>query len=277
MLKNSSSSTGTDAWLAGSVAPSAKTFFERPVSSSTYFSPSAERGRMTTFESTGTAPAFLSSFSVSLRPDLAVGEHDRRHVGHDADAEAARAHLVALDQVGAVGHEHVELARGHERQPVVGVVGQEDGHDEDERGHRPDRARGWRRSTRWIGGRASWGEQVVEEPGLGLRVAAGLRAELRQRRQRRRAARVGAAAGAGQGRQVERRQRPARCGVGTVGVEGDGGQRRRRGDRGRRRRRRRLDGRGDGRQRQAGVAVGALARTAVARPRRASRAWSTSG
>ena len=73
MLKNSSISTGTDAWRAGSVAPSAKTFFERPVSSSTYFSPSAERGRMTAFESTGTAPAFLSSLSVSFAPTLPLG------------------------------------------------------------------------------------------------------------------------------------------------------------------------------------------------------------
>jgi hypothetical protein len=72
------------------------------------------------------------------RPDLVVGQHHRRHVGDHADAEAARAHLVALHQVGAVGHEHVELARGHERQAVVGVVGQEDGDDDDERGHRPD-------------------------------------------------------------------------------------------------------------------------------------------
>ncbi len=55
------------------VAPSAKTFFERPVSSSTYLSPRAERGRMTTFESTGTAPAFLSSLSVRRAPTLWLG------------------------------------------------------------------------------------------------------------------------------------------------------------------------------------------------------------
>ena len=73
MLKTSSSSTGTCAWLAGIVAPPAKAFFDRPASSSTYFSPSADRGRMTMCESTGTGPILRSSLSVTFAPTLPLG------------------------------------------------------------------------------------------------------------------------------------------------------------------------------------------------------------
>jgi hypothetical protein len=85
---------------------------------------------------------------VELRPDAAAGQAHRPHVLHDADAEAARAHLVALDEVRAVGDLHVQRARRHERQAVVCVVGQEHGDDRhedrdraDEHGVGHDRAR----------------------------------------------------------------------------------------------------------------------------------------
>ena len=68
-----SSSTGMRVWRCGSVAPSASVRRETPRSSSTYFRPSAERGRTVTCESAGTAPSLRSSFSVSCAPTLPPG------------------------------------------------------------------------------------------------------------------------------------------------------------------------------------------------------------
>jgi hypothetical protein len=59
----------------------------------------------------------------------------------DADAEAAEANLVALDQLGAAGHLGADVVGRHERQAGVRVVGDEDGDDRDERGHRADEHR----------------------------------------------------------------------------------------------------------------------------------------
>jgi hypothetical protein len=70
--------------------------------------------------------------------DRAVGVLLGRDVGDRADARSADAHVVALDEVGRVGDLGLELVRRHERQAGVGVVGQEDGDDDDERGRRAD-------------------------------------------------------------------------------------------------------------------------------------------
>ena len=63
-------------------------------------------------------------------------------------ALAADAHVVALHQLGRVGHEHLDVVGRHERQPVVGVVGQEDADERDEQRRRPRSGSGWRRWRR---------------------------------------------------------------------------------------------------------------------------------
>ena len=118
---------------AGSSRRPAKPWLEVPLVISTYFRPSAERGRMSTVESTGSGLTVVSSLSVSTRADRAVLGGDRGDVGHRADARAADAHVVALDQVGRVGDLGLELVGRDERQARVGVVGQEDGDDDHER------------------------------------------------------------------------------------------------------------------------------------------------
>jgi hypothetical protein len=60
---------------------------------------------------------------------------------HDPHALAADPDLVVLGQPRGVRHERLDLVGGHERQPLVGVVGEEDGHEGHEHGDRPDQDR----------------------------------------------------------------------------------------------------------------------------------------
>ncbi len=76
-----------------------------------------------------------------LGADVAVLEGDRAQRRDEADAVPALEHVVADHQVGAVGDVDLELAGGHERQAAVGVVGEEDRHQDDEHGHRADQDR----------------------------------------------------------------------------------------------------------------------------------------
>ena len=78
----------------------------------------------------------LVELELELGAGLAGAELDRLHVLHHADAEAAGADLVALDQVLPVGEAHLQRRRRDERQALVGVVGQEDRDDHDQHGHR---------------------------------------------------------------------------------------------------------------------------------------------
>ena len=54
------------------------------------------------------------------------------------DARPADPHLVAAHEVRRARRRQLELVGGDERQPLVGVVGQEERHDDDEHGRRPD-------------------------------------------------------------------------------------------------------------------------------------------
>ena len=102
---------GCASGAAAASPPSASVRSERPRSSSTYFRPSAERGRTVTCESAGTAPSLRSSFSVSCAPTVPPGSRTGSIAVDDADAEAAGAHLVARDEVRAVGEVDLELRR----------------------------------------------------------------------------------------------------------------------------------------------------------------------
>jgi hypothetical protein len=70
--------------------------------------------------------------------DLAPAQLHRHHRLDDADPGAADPHLVAFDQGVGVGHPRLEVVGGDEGKPVVGVVGKEDGDDDDQHGHRAD-------------------------------------------------------------------------------------------------------------------------------------------
>ena len=59
----------------------------------------------------------------------------------DTDAVAGDAHLVGLLQRRGFREFDVDVVRGDEREPVVGVVGEVHGDDHDQRGERPDQQR----------------------------------------------------------------------------------------------------------------------------------------
>ena len=125
-------------WSAGTVSPLANASSLPPSISSRYFRPSAERGRIRNVESLRHVADALVELEVELGDDLAVLLAHRAHVVDHADAAAAGADLVAGHEVGAVGHAHLQRRRRHERQALVGVVGQEDRDDHDEDRHAAD-------------------------------------------------------------------------------------------------------------------------------------------
>ena len=106
-----------------------------------YLSPSGDFGRMIIVESTGIGSATLSRLRLSSRGEPAVLQLDRDDRLDDADAGAADPHLVAFDQSLRVRDPGLEVVGGDEGQPVVGVVGEEDGDQDDEHGDRPDEDR----------------------------------------------------------------------------------------------------------------------------------------
>ncbi len=105
------------------------------------FSPSADFGRTVIVESSGSGSALLSRLRSSSAATSPFFELDRDHRLDDADADAADPHLVAFDQRVGVRHPRLEVVGGDERQAVVGVVGEEDGDDDHQHGHRPDQDR----------------------------------------------------------------------------------------------------------------------------------------
>ena len=132
MLKNCCSSGASACWPTVIEEPSAIVSFEFPRLSSTYLRPSA-RARADADRRVGGDRRGVRVELVSSR-HRADGLPVRLVVlgvmlSTDAHAEAAHAHLVALHELGAVGQLRLELVGGHERQAVVGVVGQEDGHE----------------------------------------------------------------------------------------------------------------------------------------------------
>jgi len=80
----------------------------------------------------------LVDLQRQLRADAPVAQLHRLDPVDHADPVAALAHLVADHQLGRVVGAHLELRGGDERQPGVGVVGQEDRDDADEARHRAD-------------------------------------------------------------------------------------------------------------------------------------------
>ncbi len=111
---------------------------ESPGTICRYLRPSGDLGRMIIVELTGSGSTFLSRLrlsSAATSPSAHLHRHDRLD---DADPGAADPHLVALDQGVGVGNAGLEVVGGDEGQAVVGVVGEEDGDDDDQHGHRPD-------------------------------------------------------------------------------------------------------------------------------------------
>ncbi len=82
----------------------------------------------------------------------------------DPDARARDPHLVGGLQAGGLRQFDLDVVRRHERQAVVGVVGEEHGHDDDQRRDRADqqRARGERVATTVHG--VSVGSQLSSSP-----------------------------------------------------------------------------------------------------------------
>ena len=147
MSKNWSMSTGSGrAALTGIVSPAAKPSLESPGTICRYLRPSGDFGRMIIVELSGSGSTFLSRLRLSSAATCAVAGLHRHHRLDHADAGAADPHLVALDQGVGVGHAGLEVVGGDEGQAVVGVVGEEDGDDDDQHGHRPDDHRAARHS-----------------------------------------------------------------------------------------------------------------------------------
>ena len=78
---------------------------------------------------------------VDLGRRPAVLERARAHLAHEADPDPALTHLGAATDRGRVVRQHLHLEVGHERQPLVRVVGEEDGDERDEHGDGPDQDR----------------------------------------------------------------------------------------------------------------------------------------
>ena len=209
------------------MSPSWKVCFERPGISSTYFRPSAERGRTESVVSTDSGSMFLSSFrsSTAIARSLPFDRLPRaRDVLDDADAEAARAHLVALHELGAVRHLGLELVGRHERQAVVRLVRDEHGDDRDQHRHRADQDRARARAVgcrALIGRGGSRGRRRVVglRRGASRRGGCGAAARRAPAPRRRRAARRGGDA-AWLPRSDPASSRPAVSGRGT-GCTGD--------------------------------------------------------
>ena len=126
---------------AGSFRPALKPFEESPGTICTYLRPSGDFGRMIIVELTGTGSAILSRLRLSSAAKLPFLQFDRLHRLDDADPGAADPHLVAFDQRLRVRDLGLEVVGGDEGQAVVGVVGEEDGDQDDEHGDRPDQDR----------------------------------------------------------------------------------------------------------------------------------------
>ena len=142
-LNTSSISTGSGcACAAGMVAPASNPSSDSPGSSSMYFSPSAERGRMIIVESTGKRVDLLLELHLDDRRGRLVAlPRDRCDLGDRAHALAADADVVADDEIRRVVELGLQVVRRHERQAAVGVVGKEDRDDRHEQGDRPDQDR----------------------------------------------------------------------------------------------------------------------------------------
>ena len=195
---------------------------------SRYLSPSAERERTITVESTGSGSTFLSSFRSTLRVNGAgLRVLDRLDRLDEADPDAADPHLVAADQRVGVRHLDRDPVGGHERQAVVGVVGEEDGEDHDQGRDRADQRRaggdgacsaaGHRRSPRALDG---CGRRSRCRAGRGPRRSDGAAAPVDRRRplRRLRAAARGVALGVErQARAPARSARPAAAGWSAAG------------------------------------------------------------
>ena len=142
MLKKSSNSTGLGvAFLSGSVPSSGIPLLDVPRVTSMYLRPSGERGRTMIVELLGQRLHVRLELEVHLRRDAAVSVRDRLDLVDDPDAVAADPHLVAGDEVRRVRQLHPDAVGRHERQAVVGVVGEEDGDEQDEHRRRADQHR----------------------------------------------------------------------------------------------------------------------------------------
>ena len=129
---------------SGTVAPSSNVRSERPGSSSTYLRPSAERGPHAEARVDRERLDVLVQLQLELGDASAPGRRpapDTVMSSTAPDAEAAGPHLVAGDELGAVGDLGVELVGRDERQALIGVVGDEDRDDRHEHGHGPDQDR----------------------------------------------------------------------------------------------------------------------------------------
>ena len=123
---------------SGIVSPSLRWSFERPRTNSMYFRPSAERGRTLMVVSTGTSPTFLSSLSLSSAAAVPLGSVIGFRSSTTPMRKPPSRTSLPLTRLAPFVDLHVELPGRDEGQAVVGVVGEEDRDDHDERGDRPD-------------------------------------------------------------------------------------------------------------------------------------------
>ena len=159
--------TGSVVWSTGIVCPAFNVLEELPFSSSRYFSPIAETDCTIAFVSAGSGSTFFSSLRLAIAAHAAgaLVLVDRQRAD-DAHARAGDAHLVGGLQAGALGQFDFDVVGRHERQAVVGVVGEEHGDEHDQRRHGPDqqRASGERVSAAAVHQGVSEGSQLSSSP-----------------------------------------------------------------------------------------------------------------
>ena len=185
MLNSWSMSTGSRVWETGIVPPG----LERPCARGPFPVPgtSARSPRPTarspSCRRAAARPSFRASVSTIAVTRPVFGSWCGVSELTTPDARAGDPHLVGRLQAGGLGQLDLDVVGGHERQPVVGVVGEEHGHDHDQRRDRADQQRAGgqgvapaRGSSRRLRGVAAEQSAVGERRGA---VGGGLRRRAR--------------------------------------------------------------------------------------------------
>ena len=136
-----SRSTVAPVWRSGTVAPSANVRRERPRSDREVLLPDRalqpDRERRVDRQ----RPDAPVELEPEHRDRLPVRRPLGLHAVDEPDERAAHVDLGAVGELAGVGDLHVQRVAGHERQAVVGVVGQEHRDDHHEHGQRADQDR----------------------------------------------------------------------------------------------------------------------------------------
>ena len=188
VFRKSSNSTGSPAFASGIVSPGANVDSAAPGVSSTYFRPSAERGRTSTWVSVASGSTTLSRLMSMTATERVSPSSDtvRGVISSTVPTRKPPTRTSLPDhQVRPRRHLRLQVVGGHEREPLVRVVGEEDRHHDDQHRDGADQHRarddggcsasghGPRRKLRSSSDVLPPPESGIAPPGMAPRSAAG--------------------------------------------------------------------------------------------------------